>query len=38
MLEWFDRVGYDVDIPALAQEFGFTPLTLKEWASKQPRA
>jgi uncharacterized protein YbjT (DUF2867 family) len=34
MLEWFDRVGYDVDIPALQREFGFKPLTLREWAAK----
>jgi uncharacterized protein YbjT (DUF2867 family) len=35
MLEWFDRVGYDADIRALAKEFGFTPLTLAEWAARQ---
>ncbi len=35
MLEWFDRVGYDADIPALEREFGFTPLTLAEWAARQ---
>jgi len=34
MLEWFDRVGYDADIRALAKEFGFTPLTLAEWAAR----
>jgi uncharacterized protein YbjT (DUF2867 family) len=34
MLEWFDRVGYDADIPGLAREFGFTPLTLEQWAKK----
>jgi uncharacterized protein YbjT (DUF2867 family) len=33
MLEWFDRVGYDVDIPALAREFGIPPTTLAAWAS-----
>jgi uncharacterized protein YbjT (DUF2867 family) len=32
MLEWFDRVGYDVDIPALSRELGFTLQTLPEWA------
>ena len=34
MLEWFDGVGYDADIPALKQEFGFTPLTLEHWAKR----
>jgi aryl carrier-like protein len=33
MLEWFDRVGYDVDIPALAREFGIPPTTLAAWAA-----
>ncbi|HEX7024355.1 MAG TPA: NmrA family NAD(P)-binding protein, partial [Gemmatimonadales bacterium] len=33
MLEWFDRVGYDVDIPALQREFGIVPTTLAEWAA-----
>jgi len=35
MLEWFDRVGYDVNIPALAKEYGVRPTTLKEWAGGQ---
>ena len=34
MLEWFDAVGYDVDIPSLARESGVRPLTLPEWAAK----
>jgi len=34
MLEWFDRVGYDVDIPAMAKEYGVRPTTLQEWAAK----
>jgi uncharacterized protein YbjT (DUF2867 family) len=34
MLEWFERVGYEADIPALAREFGFTPQTLTDWASR----
>ena len=38
MLEWFDRVGYEADIPALQREFGFTPLTLADWAARQPKA
>jgi uncharacterized protein YbjT (DUF2867 family) len=32
MLEWFDRVGYNVDIPKNAKEFGIRPTTLAEWA------
>jgi len=33
MLEWFERTGYDADIPALEAEFG--PLTkLDAWATK----
>ncbi len=35
MLEWFDRVGYDVDIPALAKEFSIKPTTLAQWAAKR---
>jgi hypothetical protein len=35
MLEWFDRVGYDVDIPANARESGIRPTTFAEWAPKQ---
>jgi uncharacterized protein YbjT (DUF2867 family) len=35
MLEWFDRVGYDADIPALTREFGFAPTTLAAWAATQ---
>jgi uncharacterized protein YbjT (DUF2867 family) len=35
MLEWFDRVGYDVDIPALEKEFGIRSARLTEWAAKQ---
>jgi uncharacterized protein YbjT (DUF2867 family) len=34
MLEWFDRVGYDVDIPALAGKYGIRLTTLDEWASR----
>jgi uncharacterized protein YbjT (DUF2867 family) len=34
MLEWFDAVGFNADIPALKAEFGFTPLTLREWAAR----
>lgn len=35
MLEWFDRVGYSVDIPANAKAFGIPPTTLEEWAGGQ---
>ena len=34
MLEWFDRVGYDVDIPAMAKESGIRPTSFAEWAAK----
>jgi len=35
MLEWFDRVGYDVDIERLARESGIRPTKFTEWAGKQ---
>jgi uncharacterized protein YbjT (DUF2867 family) len=35
MLEWFDRVGYSADIPALTKEFGIVPTTLAAWAAAQ---
>lgn len=35
MLEWFDRVGYDIDIEKLATESGIRPTTFVEWANKQ---
>jgi uncharacterized protein YbjT (DUF2867 family) len=34
MLEWFDRVGYDVDIPKVAKEFGIRPTSLADWAAQ----
>ncbi len=34
MLEWFDRVGYDVDITGLANEFDIRPTRLAEWAAQ----
>jgi uncharacterized protein YbjT (DUF2867 family) len=34
MLEWFERVGYDVDIAATAREYGVKPTTLSDWAAK----
>lgn len=34
MLEWFEAVGYDVDIAATAKEYGVKSTSLKEWASK----
>lgn len=33
MLEWFEAVGYDVDIAATAKEYGVKPTSLKEWAA-----
>ena len=35
MLEWFDAVGYDVDIPSLEREFGIKGTKLVDWAAKQ---
>jgi uncharacterized protein YbjT (DUF2867 family) len=32
MFEWFERVGYDVDIDATAREFGIPPTTIEAWA------
>ncbi len=34
MYEWFDAVGYDVDIKALSKKSGIRPMTLVEWASE----
>ena len=33
MLEWFEKVGYDVDIDATVTEYGVKPTRLAEWAS-----
>ena len=33
MLEWFDRVGYDVDVRALVEESGIHATSLAEWAA-----
>ena len=35
MLEWFERVGYNVDIQAIEREFGIRPTTLDAWAARQ---
>lgn len=32
MYEWFDRVGFDADVPRLAQESGIRPTSLADWA------
>ena len=34
MLEWFDRVGFSVDIPALAKQYGIRLTPFAEWAAK----
>jgi uncharacterized protein YbjT (DUF2867 family) len=34
MLEWFDAIGYNVDIKALVKESGIRPTTLPQWAAK----
>ena len=33
MLEWFDSVGYDVDIAGNSQEYGIEPTTFATWAA-----
>lgn len=38
MYEWFERVGYDADIPGLAAEYGIRPTTLQEWVEKNVRS
>jgi uncharacterized protein YbjT (DUF2867 family) len=35
MLEWFDRVGYDVDIAGLEGRFGIRPTRFAPWAAQQ---
>jgi uncharacterized protein YbjT (DUF2867 family) len=35
MLEWFEAVGYDADIPSLESRWGIRPLTLKQWVRTQ---
>ena len=35
MLEWFERVGYNVDIPGLEKEFGVKSTTFAAWAKGQ---
>jgi uncharacterized protein YbjT (DUF2867 family) len=34
MFQWFDRVGYDVDITAVAKNYGVKLCTFSEWANK----
>ena len=38
MLEWFAKVGYSADIPAMESKWGIRPLTLKEWVRGQKAA
>ena len=35
MLEWFDRVGYNVDIPSLEREFGIEGTRFVKWSAMQ---
>lgn len=35
MLEWFDAVGYDADIPSMESRWGIRPMTLKQWVRAQ---
>ena len=37
MLEWFERVGYDVDIARLESKWGVRPMTLAQWAATRKR-
>ena len=37
MLEWFDHVGYSVDITGLEREFGRTFTKLPDWARRNAR-
>lgn len=34
MLEWFEKVGYDVDIPGLRKQYGIDLISLNDWARK----
>jgi uncharacterized protein YbjT (DUF2867 family) len=34
MLEWFDRVGYNVNIPVLTKEYGIRPTAFRDWAKQ----
>jgi len=34
MLEWFERVGYNVNIEGISRESGITPTTLVAWAQE----
>src|SRR5438270_4394617 len=38
MLEWFESVGYSVDIAGLEREFGRTLTKLPDWARRQERS
>lgn len=35
MLEWFDAVGYDVDIAANEKTYGIKPTSFSDWAARQ---
>lgn len=37
MLEWFERVGYSADIPAVEKRWGIHCLTLREWVAAQKK-
>ena len=34
MFEWFDRVGYDADIPGISKESGIPPTMFPDWAGR----
>lgn len=37
MLEWFDRVGYNADIPALKEKYGIPLQSFADWTRSLPR-
>ena len=38
LLEWFERVGYDVDVAANAERYGIVTETLAHWAERASAA
>ena len=38
MLEWFDRVGYDADIPGLKRTYGIELTRFRRWAEAHRQA
>lgn len=38
MFEWFERIGYSANIPALEKDWGIRPTTLRAWAKSVKKA